>query len=331
MRRLLAFTVSLSVSIIPSKQACWLWLCVVAFPAAPATEAVSEAHEAHGHPRREAGTDSHRPWVWEINGPRSKIWIAGCLHLGTGRDPAVFPAYLPYYRKAEVVYFETIPGSWDSFEIRRLLDRRGFVPDRHSLSSRISPSAWQEFRSALSSSPEKLARYSAMEPWLAAFNLTQDAYAQAGLKAENSLQGYIEHRAAEDRKPVGALESPKDQILAMADASPRDQEEFLRATVQGRDKIEFQTQQLREAWASGDEARLQAVLGLASTPLRSGIHENLIDQRNRRWISKIQEIERAGKNAFIVVGVEHLVSIPHALPDLLEQAGYSIHRTSSGN
>jgi len=289
----------------------------------------SSIQGADGNGYASAAGSSHRPWVWEIDGPHARIWLAGCLHLGASRDRSAFPAYLPYYRAAAVVYFETQPGTWNSYEVKHLLDRRGFLPDRQSLSNRISKDTWQQMQTALASNPGKLQRLSTMEPWLAAFNLTQDAYARAGLSAEDSLQGFIEHLAARDSKPIGALESPKDQILAMADASLSDQEAFLQDTVRNLDRIGPQTQQLRNAWLSGDQTALQSVLGLNSTPERSGMHQNLIGVRNSRWLRKIREIEKGGKDSIVVVGVEHLISTPYALPDLLTQAGLPAHRVTA--
>ena len=284
-----------------------------------------EAADRNASERTLAG---HRPWVWEVDGAHARIWIVGCLHLGGPRDTAVFPSYLPYYRDSAAVYFETAPGAWNSDETKQFLKRIGFLPDQQQLSSKISRSTWQVMEEALASDPRTLAKVNTMEPWMAALDLTQTAYSKAGLRSENSLQGFFEHRASVDRKPVGGLETPKDQIRAMADTSPADQEEYLLSTVRGLSKMGSETTELRNAWLGGNEANLQSILGLSDTPLRSGMHRNLIGLRNRRWIRKIRDIEADGKNAMIVVGAEHLVSTPYALPDLLTQAGFQIHRIS---
>jgi hypothetical protein len=292
-------------------------------------DAAAALHYNQVREQRGAALAGHRPWTWEIESTRAKVWIIGCLHLGAAHDAGAFPAYLPAYRMAAVLYFETVPGSWNSYETRQLIDQRGFLHDRQSLSSKVSKQTWQQVKAALGQRPSMLAAISTMEPWLAAFSLSQDAYNRTGLRAEDSLEAYYERLAINDRKPVGGLEAPKDQILAMADASPADQEEFLRETVSGQGSVAAQTQIIRDAWLSGDGARLQAALGVSASAVRSGLNESLIVARNRHWVRKIQEIADRGKNAMIIVGVEHLVTAADALPDLLARAGLPAHRADS--
>ena len=269
---------------------------------------------------------AHRPWAWEIQTGSTKIWIVGCLHLGTPRDALAFPAYLPIYRRASVVYFETIPGSSGSYDNKRLVGHRGYLSDRQLLSSRISSETWQKLTLTLSSDPARLAAVSRMEPWLAAITLIQDGYAKASLDRENSLETFLRKQAIRDRKPIGAMETSKDQILAMADIPISDQEVFLKDTLNGLENIDAETQALRDAWMSGNQSLLQTALGFDSAVSRSGMHQSLIGQRNQRWIDKIKEIGERRKDAVIVVGVEHLVSTSSALPELLDKAGFAIRR-----
>ena len=212
--------------------------------------------------------------------------------------------------------------------MKRLIDRRGFLSDRQSLSSRVSKETWQKLTSTLRNRPKGLAAVKAMEPWLAAFTLMQDGYARAGLDGVNSLGTFVQNLASQDKKPIGALETSKDQILAMADASLAAQEEFLRDTLSCLEKLDSGTQTLRAAWLSGNQSDLQSALGLDSSGSRSGMHQNLIEKRNRRWVDEIKKIAERGGDSLIVVGVEHLVATPYALPDLLDQSGFEVRRVA---
>jgi uncharacterized protein YbaP (TraB family) len=303
-----------------------LFLGALRMRAGDGSDAASAVAYHRAREQQDSALATHQPWIWQIDCPRTKLWLVGCLHLGTARDAAVFPAYLPYYREAGLVYFETVPGAWESYDTRAMITRRGYLADHQSIATRLSAGTWREMKKSLAGEPQKLASYSSMEPWMAAFNLFQEEYSLAGLRSEDGLEALLQHRAAEDRKPVGALETPRDQILAMADAPPFDQEVFLKDALRGYGKPDSQTGALRDAWMLGGITRLQDVLGLRATPLRSGIHQNLIGTRNHRWVNKIREIAEGSKSAMIVVGVEHLVATPYALPELLEQDGFSIRR-----
>ena len=269
---------------------------------------------------------AHHPWVWAVTGARGTVWLAGGLHMGTPRDAAVFPAYLPFYRKASALYFETLPGSWNAYDVKRLLSQRGMLTDRQSLSAKLSKDTWHSLNTMVASSGGKLDSVLRMEPWLAALTLTRNSYVQAGLESDHSLEVYLERAAIEDKKPLGSLETPKDQILTMADASFADQAEFLSGTLAGMENMQATTETLRDAWVSGEEARLQSALGIDSATARSGMHRQLIGKRNRQWVQRIQKIAGRGRPAVIVVGVEHLVAKADGLPHLLRQAGFSVRR-----
>ena len=308
-------------------------VCLLLSTGTPRLTHAAESEATPGHtatrPERDAIKAAHRPWVWAVTDARAKIWLAGCLHMGTPRDAAVFPAYLPFYRKASALYFETLPGSWNAYDVKRLLSQRGMLTDRQSLSAKLSKDTWQNLNAVVASSGGRLDSVLRMEPWLAALTLSRNGYVQAGLASDHSLEAYIERAATQDKKPLGSLETPKDQILAMADASFADQEEFLNGTLNCMETMQAVTETLRDAWVSGEEARLQSALGIDAATARSGMHQNLIGKRNRQWVQRIQKIAGRGKPAVIVVGVEHLVANTDALPHLLKQAGFSVRRVGS--
>jgi uncharacterized protein YbaP (TraB family) len=268
-----------------------------------------------------------RPWVWEAERKGVKVYLAGCLHLGTGQDAAQFVAYLPYYQRAAAVYFEVIPGGWESREVGDLLHRRGLVaPSRGSLSSRISEAAWRDVRSTLGLQSPLLARLAPMEPWYAALTLTQEAYRKAGLQPHNGLDRYLAARAVEEGKPVGGLEKPRDQLLAMADAPLADQERVLRSALATyRDPVAA-TNPIRAAWRRGDLAELQRIVGADPLLQRGETHSNLLAKRNQQWVRKISSVAANGRPALFVMGVEHLVTRPSSLPELLEREGFSVRR-----
>ncbi len=269
---------------------------------------------------------SHRPWVWEVRSATNRVWIAGCLHLGADPDGTAFSAYLPYYERASAVYFEVMPGIWDTPDISALISRRGYAPDRRNLSGRVSDEVVRDVRQALGSDAALLARVESMEPWLACLTITQEGYRRAGLTREAGLEYYIEQRARSDRRPVGALERPQDQIFAMADARIEDQTKNLQNALANFAKPDFGSADIRSAWRSGDEAILRRALGIGDTPPQDEMHYNLLEKRNQQWARRIDEIMASRRPALLVVGVEHLLSGPRSLPELMKAAEYSVQR-----
>jgi uncharacterized protein YbaP (TraB family) len=168
-----------------------------------------------------------------------------------------------------------------------------------------------------------------MQPWLAAVTLTQDEYAHNGLSREYSLEKFVESLARKDRKPIGALEMARDQIIAMADAPAAEQEAFLNSIVSRFGKNDSQIQTLRDAWNTGNETLLRSALEDATIPQQSSLHRSLIEVRNQRWIAKLRKIADQGQNTLVLVGIEHLVANSYSLPKLLEQNGFVVRRIES--
>jgi uncharacterized protein YbaP (TraB family) len=168
-----------------------------------------------------------------------------------------------------------------------------------------------------------------MEPWLAAFTLSQEGYSQVGLRSDLSLPHYLEELARTDRKVLSGIESPKEQICSLADTSRAEQEKFLVDTIKSYPHLASETQAMRAAWLTGDVAAMQNALGLTATPERSGVHQSLIGNRNHTWVARIKDLAGRNTNSMVVVGVEHLIATPYALPDLLTDAGLEVHRVST--
>jgi len=276
--------------------------------------------------RPEPAATAHRPWVWEAEKKGVKIYLAGCLHLGSALEAACFPAYLPYYERGRALYLEVMPGAFEGRDVGQLVYRRGYVPSRGALASRITPEAWREVRQTLEGDQALLKRISRMQHWLAALTVSQQGYRRAGLDPQFALDQYLTGRALAERKPIGSLEKPKDQLLAMADADREDQERTLMASLANYRQPDFDTTAVRRAWRLGDLAQLQSCFGVDAATRAGDTHFNLLARRNLQWVRKINGLAASGRSTLLVIGVEHLVTRPDGLPELLQREGFRVRR-----
>jgi uncharacterized protein YbaP (TraB family) len=245
-----------------------------------------------------------------VEGLHSQIWLVGCIHLGHREDADVFGPYLEVYNQAEELYFETAPGSSDSYEAKTLMARVGYLPRGESLADSVSPATWKMLNTALFDDRDELRTMSRMRPWMAAFTFLHRQYELLGLTREYSLEALMQRNAQRDRKRVGGLETTKDELLAFGNADNQAQEEFLIGAVRNPEANDEQTRSLRRAWLRGDEGQLKVSLGFSRDTQPTVMDQRLVGQRNERWVKTFREIERRGKNAMIFVGVEHLIT-PH--------------------
>ena len=272
------------------------------------------------------GAANAAPWVWEVTGRNGIIWLAGSIHFVAAADAAATSSYKGYYRRASVVYFESLPGAWETFEARRAITTAGMLPAGTTLLSSVSNHTRAQLESALASRPGELEAVSHMRPWLAAYKLTQDSLAHAGVSRDLSLEIGFQREALKDGKPIGGLESGSDEIAALAETPASAQDEFLSLTASQLNRTPLSVRDISAAWSSGDANRLIALLNAGPIPPESAIYRSLITERNRRWKMKIERLLERGGGALVVVGVEHLICPRESLPSLLETAGWRVRR-----
>jgi uncharacterized protein YbaP (TraB family) len=79
---------------------------------------------------------------------------------------------------------------------------------------------------------------------------------------------------------------------------------------------------LLAAWSKGDQARLDELINgdLDQFPQ---LRKMMLDDRNQRWLPKIEAMLKEKHVFFITVGAGHLTG-PMGVPALLRKAGYTV-------
>jgi uncharacterized protein len=106
--------------------------------------------------------------------------------------------------------------------------------------------------------------------------------------------------------------------------SKRDQESLLRETVDELDLLDENLNKIVQSWLKGDSDSLAALL-LAGMKEYPELHEKMILDRNRRWISQIEKIIAQGGGAMVVVGAAHLVGKDGVI-EMLKARGYRLEQ-----
>ena len=265
----------------------------------------------------------HRPWVWKATRGSQTIYFVGCLHVGTSEDTALYAAYLPFYNRCDTVYFETLPGIWTSYSTAKMLTRRGYFTARQSLRQHVQPETWQAVTDYITRNGGRPPNISQMKPWLAGLEIIRQQYEVTGHSANYSLETFITNAAHRDRKPVGGIEKPEEQIDGLASLPLERQEEFLAGALESASQTQADMLRLRTAWRSGNQAALVAALRKPDGP-PTIFDKVIIEDRNRRWVKMIDKGKLSGDVIMIVVGIEHIVTPHHGLPGLLREEGFTI-------
>lgn len=262
--------------------------------------------------------------VWQLQGPRGSVFIAGSMHLLRRERPALPTAIVKAYDESESLVMEIDTDDIDDQYTAELMLRLATFSDGGSLPSIAGDGRWQKLQPMLSrvQVPESFA--ATLEPWGVAILLTSLEYARLGFDPEIGVEKQLQDFAARDRKSIAGLETPEFQI-GLFDALPMDEQlQLLDMTLEDIGEMPDTVDELYAAWRSGDLQALDALLleGYREMPR---LYADLVERRNRNWVAPIKALLDKEGDTLVVVGALHLVG-ERGLIALLEREGLKPQR-----
>ena len=242
-------------------------------------------------------------WIVENNG--KTLYLLGSVHL--------LPPELQWTRdeidqarsRSQVFVFEA-PLKDADVAMARFVEAHGKLPKGKLLKDVLSPSDYALLEKAAWSVqyPPKL--LAPLRPWLAAVYLELYSYLRAGYSPYYGVDHIIEREAESKGAEFAYFETVEEQLSYFLNLTGRAEQNYLTATV--RDVLEAPDlpADLVNAWASGDTAKLSALIekGFDDVPQ---LKAQLLTARNRKWVPRIVEMLNSGKTHFVTVGAGHLV------------------------
>jgi uncharacterized protein YbaP (TraB family) len=113
-------------------------------------------------------------------------------------------------------------------------------------------------------------------------------------------------------------------VAVLGGLSDRDGEIMLRDALAPHKNGEAEFNRMRRAWRKGDTAALWS----RDARFRSEapwIAARFVDERNRKWVPRIEAELKSGKPTAIVAGALHFCG-PNSIVRLLEKRGYKIEQ-----
>ena len=268
--------------------------------------------------------------VWRVTNAKAPFYLVGSAHT-LGEDDYPLPA--PYeiaLKDAKRFLFEFDPTRQTEFE--RKLDAAAKYPPGQDISSKIAPElfSWlQQNISTVNSDARRGKKSQATsfnsglgyKPWWIAQHLV-DKNAYSNVSASPGLDDYFLARAQRMGKEIRGLESVDEHVAVLGGLSDRDGEIILRDALTPQKNGAAQLSRMRKAWRKGDTASLWA--GDARFRKEAPwIAARFVDERNRKWMPRIEAELKSGRPTAIVAGALHF-SGPNSIVRLLEKRGYKI-------
>ena len=252
--------------------------------------------------------------VWRITNAKAPFYLVGSVHALTRNDYPVPSPYEIALKDAKRLLFEFNPNRAAEFEKKFAV--AGKYPPGQDIRSRIHPKllAWLRENVSAVDVDDKRRRQSrpkvgdfdsgsSYKPWWIAQHLV-DTRNSSNMSTSHGLDDYLVSRARKMGKEIDGLESIDEHVAVLGGLSDRDSEFLLRDALNQSKSDRGQFTRMREAWRKGDAAALWA----GDAHLRKEapqIAARFVDERNIKWIPRIEAELKTGKPTAIVAGALH--------------------------
>ena len=270
--------------------------------------------------------------VWRVTNAKAPFYLVGSIHALSKKD---YPLPKPYdiaLKNSTRFLFEFDPTRHDEFQ--KKFDAAAKYPPGQDIRSKINPEllAWLRknmftmIPDARRGKGDQVASFDSQlryKPWWIAQHLAGPAsYSKSS--PSHGLDNYFVDHAMQSGKEIGGLESVNEHVAVMGGLSDRDGEFLLQDALTQPDSGDKEAGRMYKAWRKGDTNALWA--GDASLRSKAPkIAARFVDDRNVKWIPRIEAELKTGKPTAIVAGALHF-SGPRSVIALLQQHGYVIEQ-----
>jgi uncharacterized protein len=270
--------------------------------------------------------------VWRVTNAKAPFYLVGSIHALSKKD---YPLPKPYdiaLKDSTRFLFEFDPSQHAEFQ--KKFEAAAKYPSGQDLRSKISPELLTWLRNnmftvipdARGGNGERLVSFDSQlryKPWWIAQHLAAPA-SYSKTSTSHGLDNYFVDYAMKLGKEIRGLESVNEHVAVMGGLSDRDGEFMLQDALTQPDNGDKESGRMYKAWRKGDTNALWA----GDTPLRSKaprIAARFVDDRNVKWIPRIEAELKTGKPTAIVAGALHF-SGPRSVIALLQKRGYVIEQ-----
>lgn len=271
--------------------------------------------------------------LWKVSDENSHVWILGSIHFA---DSSFYPlpqAVEQAFAESKALAAELDVSDGETVaETQAEMMKRSMLPQGRTLKQVLPDSLWAGFDSVCSAFGVPSQTFMQFRPWMAATLLSTYALMRTGIQSEFGIDATLLERASEQGKEIIALETPADQMDALASSDTSDAEGiyYLATTLDEIADMDSMIYNVTTAWKNGDIETLRRELGDAKPDVKNEHKENLekriLDDRNEKMARNVEEFLASDREVFVVIGVAHLISGNNHVLKLLNDKGYKIER-----
>lgn len=161
------------------------------------------------------------------------------------------------------------------------------------------------------------------QPWFVGMTVLAAKLEKLGYEHEQGLDSHFAERAKKQKTIIG-LETIDEQLGLFSRIPPPVQTLMLEETLAEVERLEPMMKGLTDAWRTGNAQAIEKEL---IAPLRTKeyrpVFDVLLAERNRRWVTELEQYLKTSRTYFVVVGAAHLIG-EESVIDLLRKRKYDV-------
>ena len=264
----------------------------------------------------------HPVSMWQVDGGKNRIFLLGSVHLLRAADHPIPPVIYSAYEEAETLIMEMDMDDVDMIEAQAIITELGLIPDGGSLREMMGPGAWSEAEKLAARANIPLAMLASSKPWLAAITVEQLMLTRIGFDPSYGIESHMADRAAADKKEILGLETVRQQLEFLNNMSLESQRALLLQSLEESIDLEAIMDELVGAWRHGDTRFLEHNM-LEQIREHPELYDTIVVERNRDWVTQIEDLLGKGEDYLVIVGALHLIG-EQGVPALLTGRGYDV-------
>jgi uncharacterized protein YbaP (TraB family) len=262
------------------------------------------------------------PSLWHIKSGMGEVYMLGAVHVLPANVRWRTPQVTHALSRSDVFVFEVPEDAQSLQELQGLIQANGYLPPGQNLRDELHPAALADYDAAVAAAGLPPEGVNHERPWLAGIQLMFAQMRKLNYAASNGVDSTLMEDAARNHREMRYFETIAEQFALLApDDAKLELQEFEAGLKDLRD-LGGGVQPMIKAWGEGDQAKLDELINgdLDEFP---AARKSLLDDRNKRWVPKIEAMLKEKHVFFITVGAGHLTGAT-GVPALLRADGYKV-------
>ncbi|MCK4485485.1 MAG: TraB/GumN family protein [Desulfobacterales bacterium] len=276
------------------------------------------------HAQEISEVKTNKNFLWSIETEKNTMYLLGAVHILKSDSFPLSKGIQDAYGACKKIVFETDTDGMEDPAFQVKMMTLGLYSDGETLEQNVSEQTYASLKKKAVAAGLSMAQLDRFRPWLCAVTLTAIELQRLGFDPNYGIDMYFFDKAKKDGKETIFLETVEYQLKAFTEMAEREEESFLRQTLKDLEVIETMFSDIVESWKTGDVDKLESIMKISFKD-HPDIYHRLVTQRNKEWITKIENLMKQDDNVLVIVGAGHLAGTENIL-ELLKKKGHKIRQ-----